>query len=262
MPTTRILLPVILLTLACGPTAAAAEHAATVNTLSEAEKADGWRLLWNGKTTDGWRSAKAEAFPRQGWEIRDGVLTVLESGGGEAVAGGDIITLDRFSDFELKVDFKITPGANSGIKYFCQPNLDPITGSGAKAQTGSAIGLEFQILDDQLHPDAKAGRDGNRTMGSLYDLITAAADKQPNPVGEWNTAHIVSRGRHVEHWLNGRKVVEYDRGSPAFEEIVAKSKYQKIPGFGAWPDGHILLQDHGNTVSFRNVKIRTLPNGK
>jgi hypothetical protein len=230
------------------------------NTLSGAEKADGWRLLWNGRNTKGWRSAKADAFPQHGWQIQDGVLTVLESGGGEAVAGGDIITVDRYSDFELKVDFKITPGANSGVKYFCQPNLDPITGTGAKAQTGSAIGLEFQILDDERHPDAKAGRDGNRTVGSLYDLITAAASKRPSPIGEWNTAHIVSRGSHVEHWLNGQKVVEYERGSPAFKEIVAKSKYQKIPGFGEWPDGHILLQDHGNTVSFRNIKIRVFTN--
>lgn len=229
------------------------------NTLSEAEKAEGWKLLWNGRNTDGWRGAKSEAFPQQGWKIQDGVLTVLESGGGEAVAGGDIITRDRYADFELKADFKITPGANSGIKYFCQPNLDPITGTGAKAATGSAIGLEFQILDDERHPDAKLGRDGNRTVGSLYDLIPAAATKCPSPIGEWNTATIVSKGKHVEHWLNGQKVLEYDRGSPAFHEIVAQSKYKNIPGFGEWPNGHILLQDHGNRVSFRNIKIRLLP---
>ncbi|MCU0771071.1 MAG: DUF1080 domain-containing protein [Verrucomicrobia bacterium] len=226
------------------------------NTLSAAEKADGWKLLWNGKSTRGWRSARGDAFPKQGWEIKDGMLTVVESGGGEAVAGGDIITRDRYSDFELKLDFKISRGANSGIKYFCQPNLDPITGTGAKAATGSAIGLEFQILDDERHPDAKLGRDGNRTMGSLYDLIPAAPTKRPSPIGEWNTAHILSNGRHVEHWLNGQKVLEYERGSPEFRETVARSKYHTLPGFGEWPDGHILLQDHGNAVSFRNLKIR------
>ena len=226
------------------------------NTLSDAEKADGWKLLWNGKNSKGWRGAKLDHFPKQGWTIEDGVLTVLESGGGESTAGGDIVTVDRYSAFELTLDFRITPGANSGIKYFCQPNLDPITGAGAKAQTGSAIGLEYQILDDERHPDAKAGRDGNRTLASLYDLKTADPSKQPAPIGEWNTARIVATTSHIEHWLNGRKVLEYERGSEAFRDLVARSKYKNIPGFGEWKDGHILLQDHGNTVSFRNIKIR------
>jgi len=229
---------------------------AAANTLSEAEKAAGWRLLWDGKSSDGWRSAKADSFPTKGWEIKDGQLTVLSSGGQESAAGGDIITRDRFSDFELTLDFKITSGANSGIKYFCQPNLDPITGTGAKAATGSAIGLEFQILDDERHPDAKMGRDGNRTIGSLYDLKTAAATKQPAPIGEWNSARVLVKGNHVEHWLNGQKVLEFERGSAAFRALVAQSKYKDIPGFGEWPDGHILLQDHGNQVSFRNIKFR------
>lgn len=226
------------------------------NTLTEAETSAGWRLLWDGKTTDGWRGAKLETFPGHGWEIQDGVLTVLASGGAESAAGGDIVTRDRYSQFELQLDFKITPGANSGVKYFCQPNLDPITGTGAKAATGSAIGLEYQILDDERHPDAKLGRDGNRTIGSLYDLIPAAGTKQPNPIGEWNSARIVVRGQHVEHWLNGQRVVEYERGSPAFRELVALSKYTNIPGFGEWADGHILLQDHGDRVAFCNLKIR------
>jgi hypothetical protein len=229
------------------------------NTLTEQEKRDGWRLLWDGKTTEGWRGARAETFPARGWVLQDGVLTVHENSGAESAGGGDIITRERFSHFELLVDFKITPGANSGIKYFVQPNLDPITGTGAKAATGSAIGLEFQILDDARHPDAKLGRDGNRTFASLYDLIPASTAKQAALLGEWNTARIVAQGRHVEHWLNGRKVLEYERDSAAFRSAVAQSKYKNIPNFGEWPDGHILLQEHGSEVSFRNVKLRELP---
>ena len=178
------------------------------------------------------------------------MLTVLETGGAEADAGGDIVTVDQYSDFELELEFRITPGANSGIKYFVDPELN-------KGE-GSAIGLEFQILDDDAHPDAQMGRDGNRTMASLYDLIPASGDKSVRPVGEWNEARLVSRGTHVEHWLNGEKVLEFERGSPAFRELVAQSKYKVWKDFGESPEGHILLQDHGNRVSFRNVKIRNL----
>lgn len=228
------------------------------NTLAKQEKEQGWKLLWDGKTTDGWRSPKSDSFPDKGWEIKNGELCVVAFGNGESSAGGDIITRDRYSSFELQVDFKTSKGCNSGIKYFVQPNLDPISGTGATAAVGSAIGLEFQILDDATHPDAKLGRDGNRTLGSLYDLITASPNKNPNPIGEWNTARIVVKGNHVEHWLNGAKILEYDRGTPAFKELVAQSKYKSIPGFGEWPDGHILLQEHGSQVSYRNVKIRVL----
>ncbi len=227
------------------------------NTLTATEKAAGWRLLWDGQTANGWRAAKSDQFPKKGWEMTNGVLTVLASDGGESTGGGDIITTERFSEFELTVDFKITEGANSGIKYFVQPNLAPIDRvTGKVATVGSAIGPEFQILDDVRHPDAKMGRDGNRTIGSLYDLIPAAANKPVNPIGEWNTARIIVEGRHVEHWLNGEKVLTYERGSAAYRQLVAQSKYRNIPEFGEWADGHILLQDHGNRVSFRNIKIR------
>jgi Domain of Unknown Function (DUF1080) len=227
------------------------------NRLSDAERRAGWKLLWNGKTTKGWRSAKALSFPKKGWSIHDGMLTVEPSGGGEAVNGGDIITTKDYSSFELSIDFRLTPGANSGIKYFVDPNL--LKGD------GSAIGLEFQLLDDALHPDAKMGRDGNRTLGSLYDLITARnlSDstfpvKRYNPPGEWNRAVVIVRGSHVEHWLNGFKVVEYERGSKAFRDLVAISKYAKWPNFGEWKQGPILLQDHGNRVDFRSIKLREL----
>lgn len=244
-----VILSSLLPVLAAAPTPA--------NTLSDAEKAAGWRLLWDGQTATGWRAAKTESFPRRGWQMSNGVLTVLPSDGGESTGGGDIISQERFSEFELLVDFKITEGANSGIKYFVQPNLRPIDKvTGKPTAVGSAIGLEFQILDDVRHPDAKLGKNGNRTIGSLYDLIPAAADKKTNPIGEWNTARIVVTGPHVEHWLNGQKVLEYERGSEAYRKIVAGSKYKDIPEFGEWADGHILLQDHGNLVSFRNIKIR------
>ncbi len=223
----------------------------TKNQLTHTESEDGWQLLWDGETTDGWRGAKLEAFPDRGWEIQDGVLTVLSSGGEESAAGGDIVTVEEYGDFEFKTDFKITEGANSGIKYYVDTELN-------KAE-GSAIGLEYQILDDERHPDAKLGNhEGSRTLASLYDLIAADAAKPVNPIGEWNTAHIVSKEGHVEHWLNGVKVLEYERGSDDYRQLVSESKYKVWPAFGEAERGPILLQDHGDRVSFRNIKIKPL----
>ena len=224
------------------------------NTLTDYERKKGWRLLWDGKTNDGWRSARGPQFPEKGWEIKDGLLTVLEGSGGEASNGGDIITKEKFSNFELKLEFRITEGANSGVKYFVDPELN-------KGE-GSSIGLEFQILDDERHPDAKLGVQGNRTLGSLYDLIPAENLSVPGTakvfrgIGEWNQARIVVKGNHIQHWLNGFKVVEYERNTPMFRALVAYSKYKIWPGFGSLPEGHILLQDHGNRVSYRSIKIR------
>ena len=240
-------------------TAVAAPEAAN-NALSEMEKADGWKLLWDGKTTNGWCSPKADAFPDKSWRIQDGELSVVASGNAESQAGGDIITRKRYANFELVADFKTTTGCNSGIKIFVQPNISPIDKvTGKPTAVGSAIGMEFQILDDEHHPDAKLGRNGDRTLGSLYDLIPAPADKKVMPVGEWNHARILSQGQHVEFWLNGVKIVAFERSSPAFRAAVAESKFKDIPNFGEWPDGHILLQEHGSAVSFRNLKIRELP---
>lgn len=225
-----------------------------VNQLTQYEKRKGWRLLWDGKTTNGWRSAKSNNFPASGWKIENGVLTILATDGAEATGPGDIITEEQFSDFELELEFNITKGANSGIKYFVDPELNK--------QVGSAIGCEFQILDDQLHPDAKEGVNGNRTVASLYDLIKAenlsipGRGKQFKGVGAWNKARIVSRNGKVEHWLNGEKTVAYDRWSQMFKALVAYSKYKVWPEFGQWAKGHILLQDHGDTVHFRSIKIR------
>ena len=223
----------------------------TPNQLTPAEVKAGWKLLWDGKTSAGWRAYREPAFPAVGWQMKDGVLTVLDSSGGASSGpGGDIMTTEKFSDFELAVDFKISAGANSGIKYFV-PASD-------ETNKGAGIGFEFQVLDDERHPDAKMGAGGNRTVGSLYDLIPAATNKKINPPGEWNSARVISRGAHVEHWLNGRKVLEYERFTPAFRERVAASKYKSIAGFGEWTEGRILLQDHGAEVSFRNLKIRAL----
>jgi len=218
------------------------------NTLTAREQADGWTLLWDGKTPTGWRGAKSESFPAGGWEIKDGVLSVVESGGRESASGGDIITVDRYRDFELTVEFRISEGANSGIKYFVDPTLN-------KGE-GSAIGCEFQILDDERHADAKAGVNGNRKLAGLYDLIPPA-NIRFNGVDEWNRARIVVRGQHVEHWLNGFKTVVYERGTQMWRALVDHSKYVVWPRFGEAPEGHILLQDHGNRVSFRSIKVRT-----
>ncbi len=221
------------------------------NLLTDYEKANGWKLLFNGNSGEGWRSGKTTAFPDHGWEIKDGTLTVLSAHGNESARGGDIITEGKYSAFDLSFDFRLTPGANSGVKYF-------VTLS--DGNTGSALGLEYQVLDDKLHPDAKMGRDGDRTLASLYDLM--AAHKPGNAVhaiGEWNTGRIiVYPDNHVEHYLNGQKVLEYERGSAAFRQLIAISKYKNYENFGLGKEGFILLQDHGDEVSYRSIKIKVL----
>lgn len=221
------------------------------NTLAPLEKQQGFRLLWDGQTTKGWRAAFGSTFPEHGWEIKNGALTVLSSGGAESKKGGDIVSEEKFSAFELQFEFNFTEGANSGVKYFVDEKY---------LSTGSAIGLEFQIIDDENHPDSKLGVVGNRTMGSLYDLIPPLKFHNLNSkVGEWNRGKIVVYpDNRVEHWLNGAKVVEYKRGTPIFNALVARSKYVQWEGFGMAASGSILLQEHGHAVSFRSIKIREL----
>lgn len=223
----------------------------TPNALSAQEKNNGYKLLFDGKTTTGWTGAKANEFPKKGWDISNGMLSVLPSDGAESTNGGDIVTNEQFSAFDLSFEFKLTEGANSGVKYFVTL---------AEKTAGSAIGLEYQVLDDAKHPDAKLGRDGNRTLASLYDLIKA--DKKlgsPRPIGTWNRGRVVVYPNNkVEHYLNGVKVLEYTRGSEEFKKLVAISKYKDWTNFGEAPKGRILLQDHGNKVSFRTIKIKKL----
>ena len=231
------------------------EPIVTKNNLTYQEKKDGWKMLWDGETKNGWRGAKLDKFPDEGWSIQEGELIVAENGGEESAAGGDIVTTEEYSDFELMVDFKLSPGANSGIKYYVDTEINK--------GPGSSIGLEYQILDDELHEDAKLGsHEGSRTVGSLYDLIQADPSKPVSPIGEWNTAYIKSIDNHVEHWLNDVKVLEYERGSEDFLKLVSESKYAKWPNFGVLDKGQILLQDHGNKVWFRNIKIRVPENKK
>lgn len=222
------------------------------NTLSKKEAAQGWHLLWDGRTTEGWRGTRGPDFPSKSWEIKDGILSVTDHSGEQGGGTTDLVTTRKYENFELSVDFRITTGANSGIKYFVDPGSDDRI-------TRSSIGFEYQILDDAVHPDAKNGKNGDRTQGSLYDLIPAAKNKPVRPVGEWNTARIVVRGAHGEHWLNGKKVLEYERFTPQFRALVAESKFHVYPNFGEFHNGRILLQDHGFPVSFRNIKIRELP---
>lgn len=214
------------------------------NQLTEKEKKEGWKLLFNGKDLDGWTSVGKDTPPAQGWAIENGILSVKKEGNKR---GGDIITRDEYSDFDLMVDFRITEGANSGIKYFF-----------TQYEKGGWLGLEYQILDDENHPDAKLGRDGNRLEGGLYDMLPTSP-KKVNPTGEWNQARIVAKGTKVTHYLNGKKILSFDRSSEAYKKAWQLSKYKDCqPMFGNVKAGHILLQDHGDVVSFRNVKIKSL----
>ena len=207
------------------------------NTLTDAERGAGWRLLFDGKTTAGWRNyGKPEIS--SGWVVQDGALT-------RTGAGGDIITTDEFQNFELSIDWKIEPGGNSGIFYRASEDSDAIYWNAP----------EMQVLDDAKHPD---GRSTLTSAGAAYDLYPAPPG-HVHPAGEWNSAALIVNGNHVEHWLNGVKLLEYEFGSRDWDAKVAASKFKPHPHFGKNAQGHIGLQDHGNVVAFRNIKIRVLP---
>jgi len=211
------------------------------NTLTSKEIKNGWVLLFDGTSMNGWTNTKGQPVPVGGWEISNGSInTVIGS------KGGDIITVNEYSDFDLSVDFKITPGCNSGIKYFF-----------TEYNPGGNLGCEYQIIDDKLAEDTKLA---NHLCGSLYDVLAPVESKKKvNPPGEWNTIRVVAQGKNVEHWMNGVKILKYTRGDTAFKDAVAKSKFSKaVPTFGTVEKGHILLQYHGGLVSFQNIKIKTL----
>ena len=210
------------------------------NILTKKEKKQGWVLLFDGETSNGWTKSNGQPFPEKGWEIKDGILTVLEG-----QKGGDIVTVDEYSDFDFSVDFRMSPTCNSGIKYFF-----------TNYPKGGNLGMEYQLLDDVGASDNKLA---NHLCGSLYDIFPPNETiKKVNILGEWNTARIVCKGQHVEHWLNGIKILEFDRGSEAYLAAVAKSKYKTEPVFGMVEKGRILLQEHQHETSFRNIKLRKL----
>jgi hypothetical protein len=214
--------------------ALAADH----NTLSPEEQKAGWTLIFDGSSSAGWVGLGKNAFPEKGWSAQDGTLR-HEKGGG----GGDIVSAKSYLNFELKWDWQIGTAANSGLKY----NL---------ANPTKAVGFEYQLLDDQKHPD---GAKPSHQTAALYDLIPAAPSRVVMPVGEWNQSRLLVDGNHVEQWLNGVKTVEFEMGSPELLEKVAASKYAKAKDFALKTSSPILLQDHGDQVVFRNLKLRELP---
>jgi len=202
--------------------------AAQDNTLTDDEKKAGWKLLFDGKTTEGWKGYKKDK-PSDGWQVVDGVLTL-------AKGGGDICTVEEFGDFEFQIDWKISPGGNSGIMYRVAETR------GAPYETGP----EYQVLDDDKHGDGK------------NPLTSAGSKKVAKPVGEWNHTKVVAKGNKIEHWLNGEKVCEAEIGSEDWNARVAKSKWAKVTTYGKETKGKIDLQDHGNKVEFKNIKILVL----
>jgi hypothetical protein len=226
------------------------------NTLTPAEQKAGWRLLFDGRTLAGWRGLGYDTVPTAHWVVVNGAIKKIASGNVPLV-GGDLMTVDSFADFELSFEWKVTPGANSGVKYNVSETMSMAQG-GAGTQGGpthSALGFEYQILDDDRHEDGKLP---THRSSALYDLIAPNAKKDLRPVGQWNRSRIVFHGNHGEHWLNGQKVVEFELGTAHMDSLLAASKYKAIPGFGEKHRGHIVLQDHGDEVYFRDIKVRPL----
>jgi len=224
------------------------------NTLTPAEQKAGWHLLFDGRTLSGWRGLGYDTVPTAHWVVVNGAIKKAD---GRPLVGGDLMTIDSFADFELSFEWKVTPGANSGVKYNVSEAMS-IAQGGAGTQGGpthSALGFEYQILDDDRHEDGKLP---THRSAALYDLIAPNAKKNLRPVGQWNRSRIVFRGTHGEHWLNGQKVVEFELGTARMDSSLAASKYKTIPGFGVKRRGHIVLQDHGDEVYFRDIKVRPL----
>lgn len=212
------------------------------NTLSKKEVKEGWTLLFDGTNPSQWRSVNKDQFPEKGWSVQDGCMV---SGG-----GGSIVSRKEYGNFELTWDWKMMDKAgNSGVKYF------------VKEGPKDALGIEYQMLDDENHPWMKDGRMkpfDYHTNGAVYEIYPPSGNKPDKPVGEWNTSKVVAKGKHVEHWLNGVKIADYVRGSDDFNARIAKSKFKDVPGFGLHEKGLLMLTDHGSIVYFKNLKIREL----
>ncbi len=234
MPVPRTSWALLVVSVACSPAGRAQSQ---TNALTAAERAAGWKLLFDGKTTDGWRGYHMDSVP-SGWKVVDGALTRVG-------AGRDLITREQFANFELALEWNISPGGNSGIMYRVTEEYDESYKSAP----------EMQVLDDAGHADAQSRL---TAAGSNYALYPAPAGVV-KPAGEWNLARIVANGNHVEHWLNGQKVVEYELLSPDWETRVKQSKFVEWPNYGRAKQGHIALQNHGDQVAYRNIKIRVLP---
>lgn len=205
-----------------------------------------WEYLFNGKSLDKWRKAEKEVPPSSGWVVKDGTLFVLKGR-----KGGDIITKEKYSNFDLEWEFNLTEKANSGIKYF----VNQVKSN--KSNAYSAKGIEYQIIDDQNYPEVKEDPNGLSSTGSVY-LIYAPKNKKLMPHGKWNKARILVEGSHTEHWLNGVKVAEYERGSQDYNDRLSKTKFNEFPEFAKAESGHIMLTDHGDTVYFKNIRIKKL----
>jgi hypothetical protein len=215
-----------------------ANQSAPMNTLTSQEQQSGWKLLFDGKSTTGWRNYKKQTVG-PGWTVVDGILT---RSGDDA---GDIITIDKYRNFELALDWRVAEGGNSGILYRATEDNDYIWQSAP----------EMQVLDDERHADGKSTLTSAGSNFALYPAPRGAV----HPAGQWNSARIVVNGNHVEHWLNGRKLLEYELGSPEWKDRVSKSKFNTMPNYGKAAEGYIGLQDHGDKVEFRNIRIKVLP---
>jgi len=203
-----------------------------------------WVKIFDGKSLTGWRNyLKQDVSPN--WKVEDGAIAFTGGRG-----GGDLITEKEYENFELELEWKIAEGGNSGIIYHVHED--------SKFRATYQTGPEMQVLDDARHPDAKQGRNGNRTAGSLYDMIPTSDPTAVKPAGEWNKVKLVIKDGKAEHWMNGKKVVEYPTSGPEWEKMVSESKFKGWEGFGKYSKGHIALQDHGDKVWYRNIRIREL----
>ena len=254
-----ILFPLLVLLVTCGKEKSIepeSSSAVELNTLTAKEIAAGWELLFDGKTFNGWRGIGLDNIPEGHWTIEDEAIKKVPSGkvplqeDGQPLEGGDIMTTETFEDFELYLEWKIVPAGNSGIKYNVSENM-----SVSNPPVHGALGFEYQILDDDLHPDGQRG--GRYSASALYDLVEPQG-KNLKPVGEFNSSRILLQGQHGEHWLNGTKVLEYDMDTEEFKALVAKSKYKDYEGFANKRSGHIIIQDHTSAAWFHNIKIRKI----